>query len=86
VLLPPHKFIHPSCSYYQLQEMKLYKFAVARLVEICGRTDKISLYVVFMHMKRADNYDIKITYRITGFLDFFHRQVFLGVETRRFGN
>jgi hypothetical protein len=27
-----------------------------------------------------------ILHRITGLLDFFHRPVFLGVETRRFGN
>jgi hypothetical protein len=27
-----------------------------------------------------------IVYRITGFFNFFHRPVFLGVETRRFGN
>jgi hypothetical protein len=27
-----------------------------------------------------------LVHRITGLLDFFHRVVFLGVETRRFGN
>jgi hypothetical protein len=27
-----------------------------------------------------------LMHRITGFLDFFHRPVLLGVETRRFGN
>jgi hypothetical protein len=26
------------------------------------------------------------SYRVTGFSDFFHRPVFLGLETRRFGN
>jgi hypothetical protein len=28
----------------------------------------------------------KLVHRITGFLDFFHLPVFLGVETQRFGN
>jgi hypothetical protein len=30
--------------------------------------------------------DLVLIHRITGVLDFFHRPVFLGVETRRFGN
>jgi hypothetical protein len=44
------------------------------------RTNKIkNMYHIFTGL-------FILTHRVTGFLDFLYRLVFMGVETRRFGN